>query len=73
MGTMHKTKAAVFEKLQYLDETSLDGTETVLEETTMDNEEDQQIHEEHVVTTEQQVITDSQEYYEVSCIVLTSK
>ncbi|XP_063541477.1 uncharacterized protein LOC134750253 [Cydia strobilella] len=66
MGTMHKTKAPVFEKMQYLDESSMDGTETVLEEAAMEDE-DQQVQEEQVVT-EQQVITDSQEYYEITVV-----
>lgn len=62
LGTVHKTKVGIFEKLRFLDDTVdciLDDMGTI-EETT--------VEEESIVETEN-VITDNQEYYEV-CIVI---
>lgn len=60
---MHKTKVGIFEKLQFLDGTSLDGAEdnSVAEATV-----EEMSQEETIIGTEQHVITDNQEYYEVS-------
>ncbi|XP_026727412.1 transcription factor Adf-1-like [Trichoplusia ni] len=66
LGTMHKTKVVIYEKLQFLDGTSLDGTEETirLEE---ENTEEQPVMDESI-GTEQQVITDNQEYYEITLV-----
>ncbi|CAH2052422.1 unnamed protein product, partial [Iphiclides podalirius] len=69
MGTIHKTKANIFEKLQFLAGTILDNTDEV-EEVSMNMENDQ-IQEETVVGTvvgSEQVITDNQEYYEITVV-----
>lgn len=67
---MHKTKVVIYEKLQFLDGTSLDGTEETirLEE---ENTEEQPVMDESI-GTEQQVITDNQEYYEVIILLSAS-
>lgn len=62
---MHKTKVGLMEKLQFLDGTSLDGSEEkTYEEPNMEviSQEDANIG------TEQQVITDNQEYYEITVV-----
>lgn len=63
MGAIHKTKVGVFEKLQFLDGTSLDPLESseVMKDDIMD---EQSGNDETIIGTEQ-VITDNQEYYEV--------
>lgn len=63
VGAVHKSKEGVFEKLLFLEGTSLDGMEEISEPTIID---EGQIDEETVIGMEQQVITDNQEYYEVS-------
>ncbi|XP_068623511.1 transcription factor Adf-1-like [Battus philenor] len=65
LGTIHKTKANIFEKLQFLAETSLDNTE-VVKDTCMKMDDDT-VQEETVLGTEQ-VIIDSQEYCEITVV-----
>lgn len=69
MGTLHKTKAPVFEKLGFLQGTS-DGTSEVAEDTdTMDIQGDLNIVETEQDNQEcQEVITDNQEYYEITVV-----
>lgn len=64
MGAIHKTKVGVFEKLQFLDGTSLDPLEGTEEVTTEDIMDEQSGNDDTIIGTEQ-VITDNQEYYEV--------
>ncbi|KAM3964051.1 uncharacterized protein ACR2FA_002099 [Aphomia sociella] len=66
MGTMHKTKAGVFEKLQFLDGTILDSEEIL--DQTMEVADDEQTNGDSLVGIEQQVITDNQEYYEITVV-----
>lgn len=73
MGTIHKTKANIFEKLQFLAGTSLDSTDE-MEEVSI-NMDDDQLRNETVIGTvvgSEHVITDNQEYYEVSIYPLTA-
>lgn len=65
VGTMHKTKIGMFEKLQFLDGAVLDNSEEFIGDT-LEVVDEQLIQEEALIGTEQQVITDNQEYYEVS-------
>lgn len=69
MGSIHKSKLPIFEKLKFLDGMSLDSLQ--IENNTLETREifdedtsESQILEEQVAA-EQQVITDNQEYYEV--------
>ncbi|XP_072934274.1 uncharacterized protein [Epargyreus clarus] len=63
MGTMHKTRATMFEKLQFLDK-SLDATEEVLDEVMQDDSPKHEI----IIPEQQEVITDNQEYYEFTVL-----
>ncbi|CAK1590136.1 unnamed protein product [Parnassius mnemosyne] len=68
MGTIHKTKANIFEKLQFLAGTILDNSEDIEKESNkMDNET---IEEETILgsVSSEQVITDNQEYYEITVV-----
>ncbi|XP_049879578.1 uncharacterized protein LOC126376297 isoform X2 [Pectinophora gossypiella] len=65
VGAVHRTKAGVFEKLQFLDGLSTDSAEEVLEEGII--MEDGHQLEETIMDTEQ-VITDNQEYYEITVV-----
>lgn len=61
MGTLHKTKVNIFEKLQFL----FEGTDIGEVSVNMDEEGKDEMLIETIVGPEQ-VITDNQEYYEVS-------
>ncbi|XP_047511324.1 uncharacterized protein LOC125053799 [Pieris napi] len=67
LGTMHKTKTNINEKLQFLDSLPIDGTpsdsEGRFEEVNIDD-----INDASEICTEQQVITDNQEYYEITLV-----
>lgn len=63
-SSMHRTKAGVFEKLQFLDGSSMETEEENVLTTEESNRDKQE------VVPEQQVITDTQEYYEVSIGIL---
>ncbi|XP_038212210.1 uncharacterized protein LOC119832598 [Zerene cesonia] len=66
VGTVHKTKASIFEKLQFLDTVAVDGVD-VNDESLEDDETDDKFKD-NVMCTEQQVITDNQEYYEITLV-----
>ncbi|XP_013167620.1 PREDICTED: uncharacterized protein LOC106117750 isoform X2 [Papilio xuthus] len=63
LGTLHKTKANIFEKLQFL----FEGTELGEVSVKMDDEVKDDMLIETIVGPEQ-VITDNQEYYEVTVV-----
>ncbi|XP_045503371.1 uncharacterized protein LOC123700245 [Colias croceus] len=66
VGTVHKTKASIFEKLQFLDGVSVDGVDVNDESLEYDETDDK--YKDNVMFTEQQVITDNQEYYEITIV-----
>ncbi|CAK1541727.1 unnamed protein product [Leptosia nina] len=64
LGTTHKMKNGIYEKLQFLDAVLVDGSseqEENFEEVTIDEEQGE-------ICPEQQVITDNQEYYEITVV-----
>ncbi|CAG9559204.1 unnamed protein product [Danaus chrysippus] len=72
MGSIHKSKLPIFEKLKFLDGMPLDSLQ--IENNTLETREifdedtsESQILEEQVAA-EQQVITDNQEYYEITLV-----
>lgn len=70
LGTMHRTKVFIYEKLQFLDATLADNSEEMvkMEGHQMEESLEEQQVQDDTVGTEQQVITDNQEYYEITVV-----
>lgn len=72
MGTIHRSKVPIFEKLQFLDSMPLiDSISSEVDAGPEKNiilDEGDTVGEEQVITEQTNVITDNQEYYEV-CII----
>uniref|UniRef100_A0A2H1VP33 SFRICE_004129 n=1 Tax=Spodoptera frugiperda TaxID=7108 RepID=A0A2H1VP33_SPOFR len=64
LGTMHRTKVFIYEKLQFLDETLADNSM----EDGVKMEENEGINQDDSLGTEQQVIIDNQECYEITVV-----
>ncbi|GBP00655.1 Transcription factor Adf-1 [Eumeta japonica] len=70
-GTVHKAKAGIFEKLQFLDAVEQQGEtpeEQVTEEQQIEMDCQQITQEENRLTAAEQVITDDQEYFEITVV-----
>lgn len=65
LGTMHRTKVFLYEKLQFLDSVLVDNTEETVQ---MEETQEEQPAQDESVGAEQQVITDNQEYYEITVV-----
>ncbi|KAJ8712776.1 hypothetical protein PYW08_008080 [Mythimna loreyi] len=70
LGTMHRTKVFIYEKLQFLDATLADSSDEMvkMEGHQMEDTLEVQPVQDETVGTEQQVITDNQEYYEITVV-----
>uniref|UniRef100_A0A2A4JFL5 MADF domain-containing protein n=1 Tax=Heliothis virescens TaxID=7102 RepID=A0A2A4JFL5_HELVI len=65
LGTMHRTKVFLYEKLQFLDSILAESSEETVQ---MEETQEEQTAQDESVGTEQQVITDNQEYYEITVV-----